>query len=180
MKWCHMTEQQFSALHDVCRHLLLQDSTVGRNKKLIKRNLYIPTSTTSQQPRWWGQMKKWCACLGDEEKWCWMVMTILMAGSFAPLPSLKPGGRLLFLFFLDPNNLTRENTFSLLGFSLAPLLLLGLLLPRQAFAFSRSLACRFWRIRELAIAAARDMLLNPAAWSEAVRPGWKKCSRTSR
>lgn len=77
------------------------------------------------------------------------------------LLALRPGGRLLFRFFLDPNNLTRENTFSLLGFSFAPLLLLGLLLPRQAFAFSRSRACRFWRIRELAIAAARDML--PAA-----------------
>lgn len=77
------------------------------------------------------------------------------------LLTLRPGGRLLFRFFLDPNNLTRENTFSLLGFSFAPLLLLGLLLPRQAFAFSRSRACRFWRIRELAIAAARDML--PAA-----------------
>lgn len=78
-----------------------------------------------------------------------------------PTPPHRPGGRLLFRFFLDPNNLTRENTFILLGFSLAPLLLLGLLLPRQAFAFSRSRACRFWRIRELAMAAARDML--PAA-----------------
>lgn len=58
-------------------------------------------------------------------------------------PALRPGGRLLFRFFLDPNNLTRENTFSLLGFSFVPLLLLGLPLPRQAFAFSRSLACRF-------------------------------------
>lgn len=78
-------------------------------------------------------------------------------------PTLRPGGRLLFRFFLDPNNLTRENTFSLLGFSFVPLLLLGLPLPRQAFAFSRSLACRFWRIRELAIAAARDMFPR---WSE--------------
>lgn len=92
-----------------------------------------------------------------------VLMKMLMAGSLFPILSLKPGGRRLFLFFLDPNNLTRENTFSLLGFSLAPLLLLGLLLPRHAFAFSLSLACRFWRIRELAIAAARDMLLNPAA-----------------
>lgn len=77
--------------------------------------------------------------------------------------TLRPGGRLLFRFFLDPNNLTRENTFSLLGFSFVPLLLLGLPLPRHAFAFSRSLACRFWRIRELAIAAARDMFPR---WSE--------------
>lgn len=80
--------------------------------------------------------------------------------------TLTPGGRLLFRFFLDPNSLTRENTFSLLGFSLVPLLLLGLPLPRHAFAFSRSLACRFWRIRELAMAAARDMFPR---WSETAR-----------
>lgn len=78
-------------------------------------------------------------------------------------PTPRPGGRLLFRFFLDPNSLTRENTLSLLGFSLAPLLLLGLPLPRHAFAFSLSRACRFWRIRELAIAAARDMFPR---WSE--------------
>lgn len=78
-----------------------------------------------------------------------MVMVMVMAGGAAAAPCLspphthRPGGRLLFRFFLDPNNLTRENTFSLLGFSFAPLLLLGLLLPRQAFAFSRSRACRF-------------------------------------
>lgn len=106
-------------------------------------------------------------------KWCWLVVMMVMMllvvvrmaevvvklvapRLFSP-PTLRPGGRLLFRFFLDPNNLTRENTFSLLGFSFVPLLLLGLPLPRQAFAFSRSLACRFWRIRELAIAAARDM-----------------------
>lgn len=86
------------------------------------------------------------------------------------LSPLTPGGRLLFRFFLDPNNLTRENTLSLLGFSFVPLLLLGLLLPRQAFAFSRSRACRFCRIRELAMAAARDML--PAADpNKPMRPG---------
>lgn len=94
-------------------------------------------------------------------------------------PPHRPGGRLLFRFFLEPNNLTRENTFSLLGFSFAPLLLLGLPLPRHAFAFSRSLACRFWRIRELAIAAARDMFPR---WSETrLRVlGWRGRSRTRR
>jgi len=81
-----------------------------------------------------------------------MVLEVVVVGSPC---TLRPGGRFLFRVFLDPNNLTREKTFSLLGFSLVPLVLIGLLLPRQAFAFSR--ACRFWRIRELAIAAARDM-----------------------
>lgn len=85
--------------------------------------------------------------------------------------SLRPGGRLLFRFFLDPNSLTLENTFSLLGFSLVPLLLLGLPLPRQAFAFSRSRACRFWRIRELAIAAARDMFLRGGAKQDCAEDG---------
>lgn len=87
----------------------------------------------------------------------WMVQLHDFSPPPPPLLSLTPGGRLLFRFFLDPNSLTRENTFSLLGFSLVPLLLLGLPVPRHAFAFSRSRACRFWRIRELAIAAARDM-----------------------
>ena len=91
-----------------------------------------------------------------------LVMKLVMVVRTAGAP-LRPGGRLLFRFFLDPNSLTRENTLSLLGFSLVPLLLLGLPLPRHAFAFSRSLACRFWRIRELAIAAARDMFPR---WSE--------------
>lgn len=113
------------------------------------------------------------ALLRDRKKWCWLVAMMVMmlllllvvmvevvVHGYQTFPSrtLRPGGRLLFRFFLDPNNLTRENTFSLLGFSFVPLLLLGLPLPRQAFAFSRSRACRFWRIRELAIAAARDML----------------------
>lgn len=91
----------------------------------------------------------------------------------SPLSTHRPGGRLLFRFFLEPNNLTREKTLSLLDFSFAPLLLLGLPLPRQAFAFSRSLACRFWRIRELAMAAARDMILPhppPVEPSAAVSP----------
>lgn len=94
-------------------------------------------------------------------------------------PPHRPGGRLLFRFFLEPNNLTRENTFSLLGFSFAPLLLLGLPLPRHAFAFSRSLACRFWRIRELAIAAARDMFPRRSETRLRVL-GWRGRSRTRR
>lgn len=111
-----------------------------------------------------GDGRRWLEMFGDG--WTWLVMVLLQ-----PLVSPHgPGGRLLFRFFLEPNSLTRENTLSLPGFSLAPLLLLGLLLPRPAFAFSRSRACRFWRIRELAMAAARDML--PAAdWNKARRPG---------
>lgn len=62
-------------------------------------------------------------------------------------------GRLLRLF-LEPNSLTREKTFSRLGFSQLPLFLLGLLTQRQALFFSRSLACLFCLMRELAIAAA--------------------------
>lgn len=62
-------------------------------------------------------------------------------------------GRLLRLF-LEPKSLTREKTFSRLGFSQFPLVLLGLLTQRQAFVFSRSLACLFCLMRELAIAAA--------------------------
>lgn len=66
-------------------------------------------------------------------------------------------GRLLRLFF-EPNNLTREKTFSRLGFSQFPLALLGLLTQRQALVFSRSLACLFCLMRELAIAAAMASL----------------------
>lgn len=66
-------------------------------------------------------------------------------------------GRLLRLF-LEPKSLTREKTFSRLGFSQLPLVLLGLLTQRQAFDFSRSLACLFCRMRELAIAAAMASL----------------------
>lgn len=61
-------------------------------------------------------------------------------------------GRLLRLF-LEPKSLTLENTFNLF-LSQLPLLLLGLLTHLQALDFSRSLACLFWRIRELAMAAA--------------------------
>lgn len=60
----------------------------------------------------------------------------------------------LRLLFLEPKSLTREKTLSRLGFSHVPLALLGLFTQRQAFDFSRSLACLFCRIRELAIAAA--------------------------
>lgn len=49
--------------------------------------------------------------------------------------------------------MTLENTFNLF-LSQLPLLLLGLLTHLQALDFSRSLACLFWRIRELAMAAA--------------------------
>lgn len=66
--------------------------------------------------------------------------------------NIRPG-RLLFRFF-EPNSLTRENTLNRLGFSQFPMLLFGLLAQRPAFAFSRSLACLFCRMRELAIAAA--------------------------
>lgn len=62
-------------------------------------------------------------------------------------------GRLLRLF-LEPKSLTLEKTFSRLGLSEFPLVLLGLLTHRQAFVFSRSLACLFCLMRELAIAAA--------------------------
>lgn len=66
-------------------------------------------------------------------------------------PSCQPG-RLLRLF-LEPKSLTLEKTFNLF-LSQLPLLLLGLLTHLQALDFSRSLACLFWRIRELAMAAA--------------------------
>lgn len=66
-------------------------------------------------------------------------------------------GRLLRLF-LEPNSLTREKTLSRLGFSQFPLALLGLLTQRQALFFSRSLACLFCLMRELAIAAAMASL----------------------
>lgn len=67
--------------------------------------------------------------------------------------SLNRPGRLLLLL-LEPKSLTREKTLSRLGFSQLPLVLLGLLTQRQALDFSRSLACLFCRMRELAIAAA--------------------------
>lgn len=66
-------------------------------------------------------------------------------------------GRLLRLL-LEPKSLTREKTLSLLGFSQLPLVLFGLLTQRQALFFSRSLACLFCRMRELAIAAAMASL----------------------
>lgn len=70
--------------------------------------------------------------------------------------NIRPGR--LLLRFLEPNNLTLEKTLSRLGFSHVPLVLFGLLTQRQAFDFSRSLACLFCRIRELAIAAAMASL----------------------
>lgn len=70
--------------------------------------------------------------------------------------NIRPGRRRLR--FLEPNNLTLEKTLSRLGFSHVPLVLFGLLTQRQALDFSRSLACLFCRIRELAIAAAMASL----------------------
>ncbi len=72
-------------------------------------------------------------------------------------------GRLLRLF-LEPKSLTREKTLSRLGFSQLPLALLGLLTQRQALVFSRSLACLFCLMRELAIAAAMASLA--ALWKK--------------
>lgn len=63
----------------------------------------------------------------------------------------RPG--LLLRRFLDPKSLTREKTFNLFLSQLV-LPLLGLLTHLQALDFSRSRACLFCRIRELAIAAA--------------------------
>lgn len=101
-----------------------------------------------------------------------------MVGSLLKLRN-RPG-RLLRLF-LEPKSLTREKTFSRLGFSQFPLALLGLLTQRQAFVFSRSLACLFCLMRELAIAAAMASLaalrektseekyLNPENWIPELR-----------
>lgn len=77
-------------------------------------------------------------------------------------------GRLLRLF-LEPKSLTLENTFNLF-LSQLPLLLLGLLTHLQALDFSRSLACLFWRIRELAMAAAMAATA-PAAGAGQARGG---------
>lgn len=77
-------------------------------------------------------------------------------------------GRLLRLF-LEPKSLTLENTFNLF-LSQLPLLLLGLLTHLQALDFSRSLACLFWRIRELAMAAAMAATA-PAARGAQARGG---------
>lgn len=63
----------------------------------------------------------------------------------------QPG--LLLRLFLEPKSLTREKTFNLFLSQLV-LPLLGLLTHLQAFDFSRSRACRFCRMSELAIAAA--------------------------
>lgn len=92
-----------------------------------------------------------------------MMMTVLVLCREITLKSTP--GRLILFRFLEPKSLTRENTFSLLGFSQGPLSpalqIFGLLAQRQAFAFSRSLACLFCRMRELAIAAA---IASLAAW----------------
>lgn len=84
-----------------------------------------------------------------------MMMTVLVLCREITLKSTP--GRLILFRFLEPKSLTRENTFSLLGFSQGPLSpalqIFGLLAQRQAFAFSRSRSL-FCRMRELAIAAA--------------------------
>lgn len=66
--------------------------------------------------------------------------------------NVRPGR--LLLRFLEPKSLTLEKTLIRLGFSHVPLVLFGLLTQRQTLDFSRSLACLFCRISELAIAAA--------------------------
>lgn len=97
-------------------------------------------------------------------------------------------GRLLRLF-LEPKSLTREKTLSRLGFSQFPLVLLGLLTQRQALFFSRSLACLFCLMRELAIAAAMASLAalpetsadepDVGPWSRPIKLGSKsRCSGT--
>lgn len=78
-------------------------------------------------------------------------------------------GRLLRLF-LEPKSLTREKTLSRLGFSQFPLVLLGLLTQRQALFFSRSLACLFCLMRELAIAAAMASLAATLSETSAGKP----------
>lgn len=85
--------------------------------------------------------------------WRWLMdMAIWVKSAKKNTHNIRPG-RLLLRFF-EPKSLTRENKLSLLGFSQFPMLLLGLLAQRLALAFSRSLACLFCRMRELAIAAA--------------------------
>lgn len=80
-------------------------------------------------------------------------------------------GRLLRLF-LEPKSLTREKTLSRLGFSQFPLVLLGLLTQRQALFFSRSLACLFCLMRELAIAAAMASLAALCQKLPQMNPMW--------
>lgn len=72
-------------------------------------------------------------------------------------PRLGPGASspgFLLRLFLEPKSLTREKTLSFFLSAQLVLDLLGLLTHLQALDFSRSLACLFWRIRELAMAAA--------------------------
>lgn len=88
-------------------------------------------------------------------------------------------GRLLRLF-LEPKSLTREKTLSRLGFSQFPLVLLGLLTQRQALFFSRSLACLFCLMRELAIAAAMASLAAQSETSADKNGFWSFDSRNPR
>lgn len=86
-------------------------------------------------------------------------------------------GRLLRRF-LEPKSLTREKTLRRLGFSHALLALFGLLAQRQTLDFSRSLACLFCRIRELAIAAAIASVATSRQETRAER-GWFPPLRSS-
>lgn len=87
-------------------------------------------------------------------------------------PPNRPGR--LLRRFLEPKSLTREKTFSRLGFSQLPLALLGLLTQRQAFDFSRSLACLFCLMRELAIAAAMASLATRWGKRPRTRGRWRR------
>lgn len=79
----------------------------------------------------------------------------------------RPG--LLLRLFLEPKSLTREKTFNLFLSQLV-LPLLGLLTHLQALDFSRSRACLFCRIRELAIAAA--IATTPTTTTSFAAPFW--------
>lgn len=74
--------------------------------------------------------------------------------------------------------MTLENTFNLF-LSQLPLLLLGLLTHLQALDFSRSLACLFWRIRELAMAAAMAATAPAPPAGQARRVCWPATGATA-
>lgn len=84
----------------------------------------------------------------------------------------RPG--LLLRLFLEPKSLTREKTFNLFLSQLV-LPLLGLLTHLQALDFSRSRACLFCRISELAIAAA--IATTPTTTTSFAAPLWLRLLR---
>lgn len=98
-----------------------------------------------------------------------VIMAIVQRQGNKNTGNIRPGR--LLLRFLEPKSLTLEKTLSRLGFSHVPLVLFGLLTQRQALDFSRSLACLFCRIRELAIAAAMASLTvrHPKLSADAIR-----------